>query len=213
MCRDVLQAGQEERVAVRAMPIVTHEGALYPLRVVVLAAAESVIDEQQRAMLQTGSKRACQRRNRQRNLAQVRRLHGNRGGGIPQRTPLQATLRPGARTLFQAHTALPNALLPPCQQMDRQRVQHFVRKDYSGKYLRQRVDPFDPVEQIRHPLLQRLALAPGQIRTDLQNQIAPGQAAVLLQGGEQIRGKPAGTRPEFHHHAAGLREYFANLAG
>ena len=53
---DVLQAGQEERVVVRMVAIVAHQRAAAALRVVELARAETVVDEQQRALFQA----ACQ---------------------------------------------------------------------------------------------------------------------------------------------------------
>ncbi len=48
---DVLQARQIERVIVRVMAVVAHQRAACALRMVILACAETVIDEQQRAFV------------------------------------------------------------------------------------------------------------------------------------------------------------------
>ena len=50
--RDILQAGQMERVGVRVMPVVAHQRAATALRMVELVAREAIVDQQQRAALQ-----------------------------------------------------------------------------------------------------------------------------------------------------------------
>src|SRR5450759_2210126 len=53
MRSDVLQAGQKERIIMRMVAVVAHQRAIAALRMIELARAEAVVDEQHRALLQS----------------------------------------------------------------------------------------------------------------------------------------------------------------
>ncbi len=72
----ILQAGQKKRVVVRTMAIMAHQRPLGALRVVILAAAESIVDQQQGPACEvTSDKVRTSAGASQRNLADVFGLH------------------------------------------------------------------------------------------------------------------------------------------
>ena len=71
MRRNILQAGVEKRVGVRAVTVVAHQGAVAALRVVELAAREAVVDDDERAAAQASAGRAHPRFGAQADFAAV----------------------------------------------------------------------------------------------------------------------------------------------
>src|SRR3989304_5791981 len=71
MRRDVLQARQEEWIIMRMVAVVAHQGALRALRMIILARAKTIIDEQQRTLLQALTQAADQSRRCERDFTQI----------------------------------------------------------------------------------------------------------------------------------------------
>src|SRR4051794_23880229 len=79
---DVLQSGSKEWVVVRTVAIVAHERPAVALWMVILAAAEAVVDEQQCAALQRTCQSAYERGNQQTDLTDVGRRRRQRTSAI-----------------------------------------------------------------------------------------------------------------------------------
>ena len=73
MRRDVLQSRQEKRIVVNMMPIVTHQRPAAALWVIVLGARKAVIDQQQRAAIDTATEIGNQMAGSRRDFADIRR--------------------------------------------------------------------------------------------------------------------------------------------
>src|SRR5438045_93962 len=66
------------------MPIMAHERAPLSLRMVILAAAETVVDEQQHAVLESSGERTYQRGYGETDLAHILRRRGQNQGPVTQ---------------------------------------------------------------------------------------------------------------------------------
>ncbi len=97
-------------------------------------------------------------------------------------------------------------------QVNRQRIQHFVRDHHPCEMRRQRRDPFDPVGESGQPLQQQPALPLYQFRADFKNPIPLRKAVARLQLFQQRQRERARTRTQFQHPASGMREDIGDLA-
>jgi len=90
----------------------------------------------------------------------------------------------------------------------RQRVRHFVGEQHAAQRgRRQRREPYDALGERRRQLRQALALARGEISTDLENRVALGQLTERGQLGEQRRGHPPGARAELENLTTGSAQH------
>src|SRR4029453_12356319 len=114
---DILQARQEERIVVGAVTEVAHQRALAALRMVVLALAEPVIDEEQSAAFQDARQRFNQSRTDASDLAQIGRRWIQAARLRKHRRLGQRTVLPGERVTGPSYTALPNVAFVPADQV------------------------------------------------------------------------------------------------
>ncbi len=209
---DVLQAGPEERIGMRAMPVVAHERAGAALGMVVLPFSEAIVDQQHDPTLQHGRERAHQRTGGEAYFAHVRsrRVESEccmQELWIDNRTVFESEL-----TIAQNHTALDGDRVVPGHQMHRQRVQHLVAEDHAGESIRQPIQPLHTgCEPVRQPP-QQFALPRAQLRAHLEDEVVLGRATKRIERTQQIGGHAPGPRSELQDLAATRTQHLADLA-
>ncbi len=106
----------------RAVLRVAHERAHRALRVVVLAAREAVVDDEDRAALEALAERAHPRLAGQADLAVIGRRNVDGFRVLEHRT----ARRPVCPCQVHGYAALDDAVLAPAHRVHRQRVDHLV---------------------------------------------------------------------------------------
>lgn len=151
--RDILQAREIERIGMRMMAVMTHQGPAPALLMVELAAREAVVDQQQRSALQTmapfsGPGTCCKA-----DLVFVTRRQGalrtDLSGGRQQWTRRWSLVPGETACLINPDTALEDTIFAPSNDMGRHRVEQFVGQDDPREGLRQTIQPADTGQQVR----------------------------------------------------------------
>jgi hypothetical protein len=139
MRSDVLFAGMRERIGVGAMPVMAHQRAARALRVVVLAAREAVVDDEDRALLQVLDEVVHPCPGEEIDLAHVRPRHLDllRRG---EHLALRLAVAPGERP---RHAALEDVVLRPVHEVHGHCVDHLVGDDRSPEPVRQFTQEMD----------------------------------------------------------------------
>ncbi len=193
---DVLQTGPEKRLIMGVVTVVAHQRAAVALWVEILVATKTIVDPQQRALLQslpqTGQQTAC----RQIDFADIRRLHWQGLRRRQQFTCPQRPVLPGKALCRADHPALINPIRLPGHQMHRQRIQHLVGDQRAAESFRQCIQPHHALAPARR---QARLLALAQIRADFQNGVLARQTAQLFQFVQQILCQLAAARAQFQH--------------
>src|SRR5262249_3552125 len=134
--RDVLQPGEEKRIVVSAVPEVAHQRAAVALWVVVLALAEPVIDHEQGPAFENTAQRCDQSRTGASKLTEIGRWRAQPARLCKQLALLQRPFVPNKPRAGPGNSALANATLVPRDEVDRQRIEHFVADDGATKNVR-----------------------------------------------------------------------------
>ena len=203
MRRDVLGTHVHQRVVVGLVGAVAHQGAHVALRVVVLALAKAVVDEQQCAAPQLLAQGAHKGFGLGVDFGEVvvRAFDGNRRrqGGRP--------VLPDERTLLQRHTALMPLPALAQQQLHGHGVQQFIAHDHAFHGVGQGVQPAQLV-RVRG---QALLLARAQAARQVHDGVALHRVAQRVQQLQCQRPRARAKLPQL----AGLRalQRLAHLHG
>src|SRR5690242_2246237 len=141
MAGDVLETRQEKRIVVRTMAVMAHEGARRALWMIVLAAAEPIIDEQQCATNKRTGQGAYQSRHGQADFTHIGRHRRQLSRTSMQNAFFQWSLRPRECTAIPSHTAFHDLRLMPCHDVYRQRIEDFICEYDASQLLGNRVEP------------------------------------------------------------------------
>jgi hypothetical protein len=83
--------------------------------------------------------------------------------------------------------------------MNRQGVEHLVGNNRTAELLRQRIQPVEPLVQMRQALLQRRLLTCAQIGAHFKDAIGLRQMALFFQFRQQVAGKFSAARAQFQN--------------
>src|SRR5690242_12922393 len=144
MAGDVLKTRQEKRIVVRTMAVMAHEGARRALWMIVLTAAEPIIDEQQRATNKRTGQGAYQSRHGQADFAYIGRHGRQLSRTSTQKAFFQWSLRPRECTAIPSHTAFHDLRLMSCHDVYRQRIEDFICEYDASKLPWNSVEPMHP---------------------------------------------------------------------
>ena len=211
MAGDVLQAGQEKRIGMRAVAVVAHQRALGALRMVVLMRRKTVIDEQDHAARHR--LRQCAHES-----AGYQLYFGLVPGRQPQRLGRRAQLRgrrppsPGKGAALQYDPGLFHAGGAGPDQVRRHCVQHLVADDQALIERRQPVEPDHALEQLRHLQREQVALALAQVGADFEDVIIARQPVQALQFGQQGCRERARAGADFQDLVQARFEHLGRLA-
>ncbi len=106
---DVLQANQKEGIIVRVVAVVAHQGAGVALRMVILARAKAVIDEQHGACFKALAQAADQAARCERNFAEVIVRHHDLLRKLLQCRGFRQAFFPKKIAAFARHAAFKHA--------------------------------------------------------------------------------------------------------
>ncbi|KAG1443279.1 hypothetical protein G6F57_018149 [Rhizopus arrhizus] len=184
----------------RMVTQMAHERAARALRMVVLAAGETIVHQQRRAALQPAAHRGDPRLALQIDLRHVARQRrhacGNRRG---QRDRGGAVFPDEAPAGIQRHAAfLHGAGSVPGEQRYGHCIQHFVGQHAARERIGQRIQPLHAIAERR----QARRLAGAQVCGHFQDQVPGLVQPHRIQLAQHAFGQRAGARAEFQH---GLR--------
>ncbi len=181
-----------------AVPVMAHQRAVRALRVIVLPARETVVEEERHAARERGAQAADEAARGQLNLAAIavfrepcrvdRVGRERRGPGCPR----ELSVLEG-----DAHFHDVPALSP--QNGGGHCVQHFVADHNTGEFRRQPVQPCHALEQVRRARGERVAGAVAQVGRDLEHQVAPRRGPEPLEFEQQVGGERAAARADLQH--------------
>ena len=178
----------------RAVTVVTHECPVGALRMVVLVARESVVDQHDDPALKARRSRAHERARDALDLGAVglrgktfrvdaRRLRGRAG-------------RPRERPVAQRNTQLDDAVFASLEPVHGHRVEHLVADDGAAEARRQAVEPRDPLDEVRGARRESVAAAVAKVGAELQDEVARRCARCALELQQHVGGKRAAPRAD-----------------
>ena len=197
---DVLQPGMDEGISVSAVAKMAHQGAVAPLRQVVLRPRQPVVEPKDGAPPQALNDRAGPGGQTRAVFGDVLSLPASGGGRKPRACPLERRAgrprRPGEGA-FHPRDAEFLAGRPAANKAgDWQRIQHLVRDDHAVKGCGRGVHPLEARQQMRDAVGEQLPLALAQIRAHVENEVLLRQPVESLEPGQDVHGQAAAAGAE-----------------
>jgi hypothetical protein len=125
-------------------------------------------------------------------------MSGGEQDPICQRTFLELQV-----SVTPSHTAFQQDIVAPRDEMNRQRIEHFISQDYSSESIRQAIEPPSFFPQMVWKLPEAILLAGAQVAANVQHPVPFRQLLQFVQCGQEVRGQATRARPELQHAAAG----------